>query len=463
VLVGSEDVRGVLTAAILGTGETDWPPPWWLSRPVVVGTLTGTVLLPLCCARSLKGLDQASAASVAIAGTFALSLLALAGLAAARGVAAPDAHLWPSAATMGATTALQLRTVLAALPSCIASYTCQFNLHEIANATRHGWAPYSLLDRDGNGSVGANGPSGGGGGGDDVGAEEGEGVHSVGVASGVSGQSGATGAPRGRSPLLRPPGGPSPARSGRFAAGTAARGRTTLGDAFVSSPPLSRQRRSDGHLAPSRGPVVLLPIVRRSALVCCLLFLTVGGSAYSLFGSRTKADVLSNLGTRSLAPVFRGDRATAQAVAGVLKGCYAASLVATYPLIHWGLRASATELLTGRGPDPDAVWWWLAALASLGTALALALSLTSMYVAIELTGATAGVVIAFVWPALVLLEHRRREGTRTAGVWATAAALVVAGAAVAVVGTAEAIESIWGGEDGGLVPPEGIAGLNPRG
>jgi len=183
-------------------------------------------------------------------------------------------------------------------------------------------------------------------------------------------------------------------------------------------------------------------VVRAAVGICCLMYVAVGAGAYLLFGEGTTADVLASYGREKLGPAL-GDRG-ALVTATVAKTLYTATLVVTFPMINWALRINAFELGWGRTPDPGSFPWYAATGVLLVLALLAAITIPSIFVAIELTGATAGVLIAFFWPMTLLLKIKRDRGELTWGTGLVAGGVLTLGLLVAVVGTWEAVDTMRG-------------------
>lgn len=126
--------------------------------------------------------------------------------------------------------------------------------------------------------------------------------------------------------------------------------------------------------------------------------------------------------------------------------------------------------------------WYTLTYVLLGSGLLLAITIPSIWVAIELTGATAGVLISFFWPMVLLLkvgrggqcglwprlparndaavgaravtdrwlraQVKRDKGSLPWGTTLAAAGVLVLGLTVTVVGVWESVSAMVGGADG---------------
>jgi len=187
-------------------------------------------------------------------------------------------------------------------------------------------------------------------------------------------------------------------------------------------------------------------VVRVAVLICGAMYMVVGAGAYMVFGSNIKADVLASFGRENLERLLGGTGSVV--VATIVKLLYVASLMVTYPLINWALRVNAFELAWNTTPDPGSPVWYTLTYVLLGSGLLLAITIPSIWVAIELTGATAGVLISFFWPMVLLLKVKRDKGSLPWGTTLAAAGVLVLGLTVTVVGVWESVSAMVGGADG---------------
>jgi hypothetical protein len=86
--------------------------PWWLSRPCVLAALLCCVVLPMLVPRNLAAVARFSRFSVGMVLFLAASISGLAAAAVAEGRVAPDVHLLPDVAAMGAGSPLGILTAL---------------------------------------------------------------------------------------------------------------------------------------------------------------------------------------------------------------------------------------------------------------------------------------------------------------------------------------------------------------
>ncbi|CAG9461474.1 unnamed protein product [Pedinophyceae sp. YPF-701] len=182
-------------------------------------------------------------------------------------------------------------------------------------------------------------------------------------------------------------------------------------------------------------------VVRTAVTICAGLYVTAGVSAYAIFGDTTRPDVLENFTAGSLDHIVPYD--VALFCSTLIKVLYAGSLIGSFTLIMWALRLNAFEM-AGVPVAPGQGWRWHGSGAALlAGAYACAVFLPSIWTALELVGATAVVLMSFLWPMLLLLRVEGptlRMPTRVA-----AYAVILAGLLVAAIGTVGAVRDMRSG------------------
>lgn len=131
VLVGSAPSYNGVIPTVLGVHASI---PWYLSRPSTVFFVMLFFIAPMLIPRTLSTVSRFSKLSVVMVLTLATSLVMLACIALAKGLAASDVSLYPPTdATALDTAASFLREVSVA---CLA-FTCQFNLLPIKQSMKN--------------------------------------------------------------------------------------------------------------------------------------------------------------------------------------------------------------------------------------------------------------------------------------------------------------------------------------
>ncbi|GAB4822493.1 hypothetical protein N2152v2_009539 [Parachlorella kessleri] len=130
ILAGVAPDYNGLISMLLGPGHAG---QWYTGRAFVVGMLCLLCLAPLVSLRDLSLLGPMSTVGVSIAGAFAASVVALTGVAFAKGQVG-DFHWLPSLDMLGTTPSKVALNLLAVLPVITMCFVCHYNVHPIAHS-----------------------------------------------------------------------------------------------------------------------------------------------------------------------------------------------------------------------------------------------------------------------------------------------------------------------------------------
>lgn len=157
--------------------------------------------------------------------------------------------------------------------------------------------------------------------------------------------------------------------------------------------------------------------------VCSAMFLIVAIGSYAVFGQDVPADVLQTYTPAVMSPLIGRLPAVVMYVAVRLS--FLASVITLFPMQMWPYRESFTRLTFGR--DMDGPMFYVVTYVSLMVIYLLAMALPSIWKPLQLIGATAGALIAFIFPAMITLTIEDRMDVKSIGRVAAAWALVVVG------------------------------------
>lgn len=181
------------------------------------------------------------------------------------------------------------------------------------------------------------------------------------------------------------------------------------------------------------------------------VFLIVGLGSIVAFGTDLPADVLEKFGRAPLGALV-GPGAAAALGAAVRFG-FLLSILANMPFQMLPYRQSLARLTLGGDAEFGGAGYVVVTYASLALFYAVAMAAKSIWVPIQLVGATAGAAIAFFYPAALALAvagDDNAPGVSGGYYRANAWALVAAGAVQVVTGTTAVwLETGKGGGDGG--------------
>jgi sodium-coupled neutral amino acid transporter 2 len=141
------------------------------------------------------------------------------------------------------------------------------------------------------------------------------------------------------------------------------------------------------------------PIVRTSLALCSSVYIATSFFAYLLFGDGTLDDVLANFDSDLGIPfssVFND----------VVRVSYAAHVMLVFPIVFFALRLNLDGLLfpTSRHISHDNKRFALITISLLVVIYTAAIFIPSIWDAFQFTGATAAVLIGFIFPAMVILR-----------------------------------------------------------
>ncbi|XP_002960581.2 amino acid transporter AVT6E [Selaginella moellendorffii] len=162
---------------------------------------------------------------------------------------------------------------------------------------------------------------------------------------------------------------------------------------------------------------------RISTLLCMSVYIATALSGYLLFGESTASDILSN---------FDHDLGIADStlINDVIRIGYVLHLMLVFPVIHFSLRQNVDAILF---PDPkqqladSTVRFWALTASLLAIVFVGSAFIPNIWIAFQFTGATAGLSLGFMFPALVALRlSKAREKGLECLAWTM---LVLAGVA----------------------------------
>lgn len=141
------------------------------------------------------------------------------------------------------------------------------------------------------------------------------------------------------------------------------------------------------------------PIVRTSLALCSSVYIATSFFAYLLFGDGTLDDVLANFDSDLGIPfssVFND----------VVRVSYAAHVMLVFPIVFFALRLNLDGLLfpTSRHISYDNKRFTIITISLLVVIYTAAIFIPSIWDAFQFTGATAAVLIGFIFPAMVILR-----------------------------------------------------------
>ncbi|CAM0909918.1 unnamed protein product [Alopecurus aequalis] len=141
------------------------------------------------------------------------------------------------------------------------------------------------------------------------------------------------------------------------------------------------------------------PIVRTSLALCSSVYIATSFFAYLLFGDGTLDDVLANFDSDLGIPfssVFND----------VVRVSYAGHVMLVFPIVFFALRLNLDGLLfpTSRHISHDNKRFAIITISLLVVIYTAAIFIPSIWDAFQFTGATAAVLIGFIFPAMVILR-----------------------------------------------------------
>jgi amino acid permease len=151
-------------------------------------------------------------------------------------------------------------------------------------------------------------------------------------------------------------------------------------------------------------PQNMCKIVRISTVLCVVVYALTAVSGYLLFGEDTESDVLTNF-DKNLGIRF------STLLNYIVRIGYIIHLILVFPVVHFSLRQTVDSLIFGELSNSSrkktlALTAVLLALIYLGSTM-----IPNIWMAFKFTGATTGLALGFMFPALVALRLDK-EGCR---------------------------------------------------
>ncbi|WOK98282.1 hypothetical protein Cni_G06992 [Canna indica] len=151
-----------------------------------------------------------------------------------------------------------------------------------------------------------------------------------------------------------------------------------------------------------RTPEKMYLVSRISTILCVAVYASTAISGYLLFGDETESDVLTNF-DKDLGIRF------SSILNYVVRIGYVLHLILVFPVIHFSLRQTV-ESLVFKESSPRSRKRMLALTAVLLLVIYLgSTTIPSIWVAFKFTGATTGMSLGFIFPALIALRLDKQE------------------------------------------------------
>ncbi|KAJ6834202.1 putative sodium-coupled neutral amino acid transporter 6 [Iris pallida] len=184
-----------------------------------------------------------------------------------------------------------------------------------------------------------------------------------------------------------------------------------------------------------RSPQKMNRVGRISTVMCVVVYAATAVSGYLLFGDETESDVLTNF-DKNLGAHF------SMVLNYIVRIGYVLHLVLVFPVIHFSLRQTVDALVfTNSVLDSRKKSLALTAVL-LGVIYVGSTMIPNIWVAFKFTGATTGLSLGFIFPALITLRLDKHDKSLTNGEKAVSWLMLVLAAVVSVVGVAGNIYSI---------------------
>lgn len=191
-----------------------------------------------------------------------------------------------------------------------------------------------------------------------------------------------------------------------------------------------------------RSPAKMFRVGRITAILCVLVYSATALSGYLMFGELTNSDVLANFDT-DLGIPFSG------VLNDSIRIGYVLHLMLVFPVIHFSLRQTIDAVLFPRAPPlPESNYRFailtfvLLTLTFVGSTL-----IPNIWVAFEFTGATTGLSLGFIFPALVVIRSKFKRGKHVHESLPLAWAMVVMAVAISFVGIGTQIYNVVSHQD----------------
>ncbi|PUZ74449.1 hypothetical protein GQ55_1G066600 [Panicum hallii var. hallii] len=141
------------------------------------------------------------------------------------------------------------------------------------------------------------------------------------------------------------------------------------------------------------------PIVQTSLGLCSSVYIATSFFAYLLFGEATLADVLANFDSDLRIPF-------SSAFNDIVRVSYVVHIMLVFPIVFFALRLNLDGLLfpTARHISRDNRRFTIITVSLLAVIYIAAIFIPSIWDAFQFTGATAAVLIGFIFPAMIILR-----------------------------------------------------------
>ncbi|KAL9231259.1 hypothetical protein vseg_006508 [Gypsophila vaccaria] len=154
-------------------------------------------------------------------------------------------------------------------------------------------------------------------------------------------------------------------------------------------------------------PSEMPKVVKSSLSVCGVIYIMTGLFGFLLFGDSTATDVLSNFDSDLGVPY-------SSLLNIMVRLSYALHIILVFPVIFYALRLNFDGLIynTAIPLESDERRFTLTTLGLIIVILFGAIFIPSIWVAFQFTGATAGALILFIFPAAIVLRDRPKIATK---------------------------------------------------
>lgn len=151
-----------------------------------------------------------------------------------------------------------------------------------------------------------------------------------------------------------------------------------------------------------RSPAKMFKVGRITAVLCVLVYSATALSGYLMFGDLTNSDVLANFDSDLGIPFSR-------VLNDAIRIGYVLHLMLVFPVIHFSLRQTIDAILFPKAAESKRrfaiLTFVLLGLTFLGSTV-----IPNIWVAFQFTGATTGLSLGFVFPALVVIRSKFKRG-----------------------------------------------------
>lgn len=148
-------------------------------------------------------------------------------------------------------------------------------------------------------------------------------------------------------------------------------------------------------------PSQISAVVKSSLAICSTIYVMTGLFGFLLFGDSTASDVLSNFDSDLGVPY-------SSVLNALVRLSYAAHIVLVFPVVFYALRLNFYGLVYNSAiPLTSDTRRYAFAIITLSLILVIllgAIFIPSIWVAFQFTGATAGALILFIFPASIALR-----------------------------------------------------------